>query len=71
MVDEVLQTVDESGELPALVTPSVFAEYLGLKTQTVRDMVHRGELPAVRINRRIFIIRDEFFSRVKSGCYQV
>ncbi len=55
--------------LEPLVTVSAFAAFLHVSPQTVRDMVHRGELPGARINKRIYIIRDEFIERLKAGEY--
>jgi excisionase family DNA binding protein len=45
------------------------AEYLGVSTWTVREMIWRGELPHVRIGRRILLdIRDlEAFIARKKG----
>lgn len=71
VVDPTERKNESAAYLEPLVTVRDFAMFLHITEQTVRDMVHRGELPGVRINRRIYIQRDEFIERVKRGEYNV
>lgn len=59
------------GELPSLVQVSQFAEFLGVKDQTIRDMIHRGELPASKIGKRFYVNRDAFIDMVNAGMFEV
>jgi excisionase family DNA binding protein len=45
------------------------AAYLGISYWTLRDLVFRGDLPCVRINRRLLLDRqdlDAFLERTKT-----
>ena len=45
--------------LPPLLSVEEVAEYLGLGTTTVREMVRLGELPAYKIRRRVRISAED------------
>lgn len=40
-------------------TPTIAAD-LGVTTQTVRNLIARGEIPAIRIGSRLRVHRDEY-----------
>lgn len=42
------------------LTVAEIAEILKLNQQTVRNWIGRGELPAVRVGRRVRILRSDF-----------
>lgn len=44
---------------PIFVESPCAAIELGVTTQTVRNMIGRGELPAMRVGRRFKITRDD------------
>ena len=51
-----------------LLSQSAAAAYLGISKWTLRDLVFRGEIPCVRIKRRILVDRqdlDAFLDRSK------
>ena len=53
---------------PRLLSQQEAAAYLGISYWTLRDLTFRGELPHVRIRRRILIDRldlDAYLDRVK------
>lgn len=71
----ILENFSDTGgkfdELPDLVPPSVFARCIGCSTQTVRDMLHRGALPGVKIGKRLFVVRREFLEQLETGVYSL
>ena len=44
---------------PYLDTPTIATE-LGITTQTVRNLIARGELPALRIGSRLRVRRSDY-----------
>jgi len=42
-----------------LLTPREAAKLLNLPTQTIRDMISRKELPAIKVNGQLRILRSE------------
>jgi len=53
-----------------LISQKEAAEYLGISYWTVRDMVFRGDIPHIRIGRRILMdIKDleEYIKKNKSS----
>lgn len=71
MCSIVSSSFEDTQALEQLVTVRDFAAFLHVSEQTVRYMVHRGELPAIRVSKFIYINRDEFFEGVKKGEYHV
>lgn len=59
----------EPSQLPELVPVPMFAEYLGSSEQLVRDLIHSGELPGIRVGRRLYVQRDKFYKQVEEGLY--
>ncbi len=53
---------NESG-LNQLITIKEMATLLDCTEQTVRAMVRRKELPAVKIGHRVYIQRDKFIAK--------
>ena len=53
---------NESG-LNQLITVKETATLLDCTEQTVRTMVRRKELPAVKIGHRVYIQRDKFIAK--------
>jgi len=51
--------MDKPFDLLPLLTPREAAKLLNLSTQTIRDMIKRKELTAVRVNERLRISRSE------------
>ena len=49
------------------LTVAEVAEILKLNQQTVRNWIERGELPAVRLGRRVRIKRSDFDQLVEQG----
>lgn len=49
--------------LNQLITVKETATILDCTEQTVRAMVRRKELPAVKIGRRVYIQRDKFIAK--------
>lgn len=45
-------------DLPDVLTMAAVAKFLGLSKTSVRNAVARGELPAVRLNRRVLILKE-------------
>lgn len=61
---------DQKGErfsLQPLVTVADFAGFIGTSEQFVRDCIHDGTLPGVRIQKRLYVLRDEFIEKLKRG----
>lgn len=50
-------------ELNQLITVKETATLLDCTEQTVRAMVRRKELPAVKIGHRVYIQRDKFIAK--------
>lgn len=51
-----------------LLSEAEAARYLGISRWTLRDLIHRGDLPCVRIGRRVLLDRedlDAYLVRVK------
>ena len=54
---------------PRLLSQREAATYLGVSYWTLRDMLFRGELPTVRIRRRVLIDRvdlDRYIGQAKN-----
>lgn len=54
---------------PRLLSQREAAAYLGISYWTLRDLLFRGELPSVRIRRRVLIDRadlDRYIGQVKN-----
>ena len=49
--------MDKPFDLLASLTPREAAKLLNLPTQTIRDMIERKELPAVRVDANVWRIR--------------
>jgi len=52
-----------------LLSQEEAARYLGISKWTLRDLVFRGDLPSVRIKRRLLVDRqdlDTYLERVKT-----
>lgn len=56
----------QPGQLPALLSVQEVADYLGVGTSTVRDMVARGELPAYKVRRRVRIAAADVLAYLES-----
>ena len=53
------RTSDHKTVVPRLFSLNRSAEYLGVSYWTVRDYIFRGELPSVKLGRRVLIdVRD-------------
>lgn len=50
--------MNEQG-LPPLLTPEQVAKLTGLTARTIRARCREGDLPAKRIGRRWYVLRDE------------
>jgi putative molybdopterin biosynthesis protein len=52
-------------------TPKAVAAHLGVSVQTVYDLINRGELPALRVGRKLFKIRpaevERYLAKGKQG----
>ncbi len=54
---------------PRLLSQHEAATYLGVSYWTLRDLTYRGDLPYIRIKRRILIDRadlDNYIGRIKT-----
>jgi excisionase family DNA binding protein len=60
--DQAMMGVDDD-----LLTVDDIARILKLNPQTVRNWIDRGELPAIRIGRRVQIRRADFDATVEAG----
>lgn len=59
--------VDRNDSEDAFLTVAEVAETLKLNQQTVRNWIDRGELPAVRVGRRVRIKRADFDRLLSDG----
>lgn len=66
-----MQLLDETRNMPfqvvttaqngtALMTVEEVSGAIGCSKQTVRNMVHSGELPGVKLGKRLYVNRMEF-----------
>lgn len=56
---------------PRLLSQQEAATYLGVSYWTLRDLTFRGEIPYLRIKRRILVDRadlDSYIGRIKTQC---
>jgi excisionase family DNA binding protein len=59
--------LDHTPREEAFLTVAEVAEMLKLNQQTVRNWIDRGSLPAVRVGRRVRILRSDFDRLVEEG----
>ena len=52
-----------SANCSPLMTTEEVSRLLSVSEQTVRNMVRRKELPAVKIGHRVYIQRDKFIAK--------
>lgn len=60
-------SVDYGDREDSFLTVAEVAETLKLNQQTVRNWIDRGELPAVRVGRRVRIKRSDFDRLLADG----
>ncbi len=61
--------MDREPVLPRLLSQREAASYLGVSYWTLRDLTFRGEIPYLRIKRRILVDRadlDSYIGRLKT-----
>jgi excisionase family DNA binding protein len=51
--------MEKQADQVPLLTPSDAAKLLNLPTQTILDMIHRKELPALKVGRHWRILKSE------------
>lgn len=54
-------------ELPELLTVKDIAGILSQSEQTIRRLCREGELPSVRIGRRLYVPRHEFAEHIENA----
>jgi excisionase family DNA binding protein len=59
--------LDHTAHEDAFLTVAEVAEMLKLNQQTVRNWIDQGSLPAVRVGRRVRILRSDFDRLVDEG----
>jgi excisionase family DNA binding protein len=57
--------------LPALLTPAQLAKITGAHEESVRRGIRAGRLPALKINGRWFVKRDEVLRTGRYGSEEV
>jgi excisionase family DNA binding protein len=60
-------TLDYTASSESFLTVAEVAEMLKLNPQTVRNWIDQGSLPAVRVGRRVRILRSDFERLVEEG----
>ena len=59
--------MDHTASQQSFLTVAEVAEMLKLNQQTVRNWIDQGSLPAVRVGRRVRILRSDFDRLVEEG----
>lgn len=59
--------MDYTASPESFLTVAEVAEMLKLNPQTVRNWIDQGSLPAVRVGRRVRILRSDFDRLVEEG----
>ncbi len=59
--------MDSTGREDRFLTVAEVAALLKLNQQTVRNWIDQGSLPAVRVGRRVRILRSDFERLVEEG----
>ena len=59
--------MDSTGREDRFLTVAEVAALLKLNQQTVRNWIDQGSLPAVRVGRRVRILRSDFEQLVEEG----
>jgi excisionase family DNA binding protein len=59
--------LDYTASPESFLTVAEVAEMLKLNPQTVRNWIDQGSLPAVRVGRRVRILRSDFDRLVEEG----
>jgi excisionase family DNA binding protein len=59
--------LDRIAQQDSFLTVAEVAEMLKLNQQTVRNWIDQGSLPAVRVGRRVRILRSDFERLVEEG----
>ena len=59
--------LDYTTSSESFLTVAEVAEMLKLNSQTVRNWIDQGSLPAVRVGRRVRILRSDFDRLVEEG----
>lgn len=54
-----------SAEMPPLIPTEAMAEMTGVNVRTIREKCATGELPAVKVGRRWFVVRDELLKAAR------
>jgi excisionase family DNA binding protein len=54
------------GRPPQLIGAKPCSREYGFKYTTLRDLVHRGELPAIRIGRAMYLDRNDVESWIET-----
>ena len=58
----------QNGEQEEFLTVAEVAEMLKLNQQTVRNWIDQGSLPALRVGRRVRILRSDLEHMLEEGC---
>lgn len=53
--------------LPALCSVQAFARYLNMSDQTVRKLAREGEIPSIKLGRRVYIQTLELVKMLDEG----
>ena len=53
--------------LPTLCSVQAFARYLNMSDQTVRKLAREGEIPSIKLGRRIYIQTNELLKMLDEG----
>ena len=53
--------------LPALCSVQAFARYLNMSDQTIRKLAREGELPSIKLGRRVYIQTAELAKTLEEG----
>ena len=64
--DQLLTRKEASSVEPRLLSVESAGLYLSISPWTVRDLITRGELPAVRIGRRVLLRREDLDSFINT-----
>lgn len=53
--------------LPTLCSVQAFARYLNMSDQTVRKLAREGEIPSIKLGRRVYIQTNELLKMLDEG----
>lgn len=53
--------------LPTLCSVQAFARYLNMSDQTVRKLAREGEIPSIKLGRRVYIQTNELLKMLNEG----